>query len=142
MSGRSGLALLNNAAAAAVNVTACLLLVPRLGAVGAAVAAASALVLLQAVQVVEVAFLCGALPFSTGFFKALASGLTAAAAVEYLLPARGDSLWRAFESGAAALVAYGALVLMLGLAAEEWTVVHQVVGWGRRGAPPHVESVS
>lgn len=66
MAGRSGLSLANNGAALAINVALNIVLVPRLGAVGAAVAWSAAITTRNALPLTQVRFLLGMTPVSGG----------------------------------------------------------------------------
>lgn len=131
MSGRSLLALANNVGAATVNVVLCLVLVPRIGSIGAAASVAFSVGLLQMLQVVEVAILYRILPFSKGTVKAVAAGAVAMLLTGYLLPAAQGSYYQVLHAGIAT-VTYGALLLAFGLGAEERTVMTNVLRSFRR----------
>ncbi|MDP2726054.1 MAG: flippase [Dehalococcoidia bacterium] len=80
MTGRPRLNLANDAAALAITAALCLLLIPRLGMLGAAVAAAAATTLVNLLRALEVRVLLGMSPASNGIWKPLAAGLAAGAA--------------------------------------------------------------
>ena len=82
--GRSRTMLVNNLLALAANVGLCLVLIPRFGMEGAALAALCALVVLQAVQSFEAHLLARAHPFSRAFLRLAALGVVIMVA-EWLL---------------------------------------------------------
>lgn len=66
MAGRSGLSLMNNAAALAVNVAFNVLLIPSLGVTGAAISWSAAIVVRNALPVAQIRSLLGMSPVSSG----------------------------------------------------------------------------
>jgi len=137
MDGRSRLVLLNNLVAASTNVALCCLLIPRMGALGAALSSASSVALLQTLQLVEVALLYRVHPFSPGFFKALAAGAVALLLAEFALGALDlPTLGRVLLQAVVILAGYGLMLLALGLATEERELVRKF--WRKVFGTSHV----
>jgi O-antigen/teichoic acid export membrane protein/Mrp family chromosome partitioning ATPase len=139
MSGRPGLNVLDNLVGLVVNVALNLLLIPRYGMVGSAVAWAVSLCLVNGARVVQVWLAMGMLPFE----RAAAKGVAAAAAA--LVAALGvrATLQRPEQllvGAAAVAVVYLAALLAQGLTAEDRLVLRALLR--RRpvpvwpGAPP------
>lgn len=127
MSGRSGLVLLNNLVAATANVVLCLVLLPRCGMIGAAIAASSAVAILQLLQLAEAVGLYRIVPFSAGFVKAVAAGGLALVAAEWAVPFGGMSLfWSITARVGVVVVTYVTLVLLSGLESEERDLLRRV----------------
>ncbi|WP_246491645.1 polysaccharide biosynthesis C-terminal domain-containing protein [Actinomadura alba] len=84
MAGRSGLSLVNNAAALAVNLTLNLLLIPHHGVVGAAIAWAAALVTRNLLPLVQVRRVLGMSPMSAGLLWAAGSAVLSFAVLPLL----------------------------------------------------------
>lgn len=131
MSGRPALNMADNVAALALNVGLNLWLIPAHGIVGAAIAWAASLALVNIARLVQVWLTINALPFDAGVVKgivagagALAVGLTARA----LLPASMQ-----LPIGvAASVIAYLGLVIGLGVTAEDRLVLRLL---DRRAGP-------
>lgn len=124
MSGRSTLVLVNNLVAAIVNVVLNLLLTPRIGILGAALAAASAVVLVQVMQVVEVFVLYRAHAFSPALLKACAAAAVATVVLHLPMFARMTGVAARLAVGVPVLlVTYLATLLLLGLDREEREIV-------------------
>jgi O-antigen/teichoic acid export membrane protein len=77
MSGRPYLTLLNNAAVAAVNVGACLVLIPRYGVTGAACSTTGAITLVNLIKLIQVRVIFGVNPFTVRAVRAAGAGLLA-----------------------------------------------------------------
>jgi O-antigen/teichoic acid export membrane protein len=124
----------DNLAALVLNVLLNLWLIPAYGIVGAAVAWALSLAVVNAARVVQVKRLIGALPVSAGMAKGLAAGAAALGAgllVRALLPAGFGTL----VAGLAAIaVVYLGAVLGLGLSREDRMVLRALIR--RRAAHP------
>lgn len=136
MSGRSRLVLLNNLIASGANVALCLVLAPRFGLIGAAIAASSGLVLIQLLQIGEVAVLHRTHAFSWSTLRAfLAGAITMACAIWAAPQLPGPVVLRMAYGLVALLVLYGALVFASGLTEEDKRVfasVRRRIGGGRR----------
>jgi O-antigen/teichoic acid export membrane protein len=95
-SGRSRLILLNNVGTCALNLVLCLVLIPRYGMLGAALAATLSLVAIHTVVAIEVQLLARAQPLSVGFLRVLGVGVALIAgeiAVHRLVGAGTGLLW-------------------------------------------------
>ncbi len=88
MSGHSWLALANNTGSMALNIVLGYLLIPAHGIVGAGLAAAAALVLVNLVRLVEVRILMGVSPYDRNIVKPYVAGLVAGGLI-YLVPLTG-----------------------------------------------------
>jgi O-antigen/teichoic acid export membrane protein len=140
MSGRVALNMWDNLAALVLNVLLNLWLIPAYGIVGAAVAWAVSLAVVNAARVLQVRRLIRALPVSAGMLKGLAAGaaaLLAGFAVRALLPEGFGAL----AAGVAAIaVVYLGVVLGLGLSREDRMVLRALVR--RRAGADRAEAVT
>jgi O-antigen/teichoic acid export membrane protein len=127
MSGRVALNMWDNLAALVLNVLLNLWLIPAYGIVGAAVAWAVSLAVVNAARVLQVRWLIRALPVSRGMLYGLLAGAAALAAgfaVKAVLPTGFGTL----VAGLAAIVAvYVGVVLALGLSAEDRMVLRALI---------------
>lgn len=134
MSGRVALNMWDNLAALVLNVLLNLVLIPAYGIVGAAVAWAASLAVVNAARVLQVRALIRALPVSRGMLTGLVAGaaaLLAGLAVRAVLPGGFGTL----AAGLVVIVAvYTGAVLALGLSREDRMVLRAVLR--RRGTPP------
>jgi len=129
---RSRLFLINNLCAAAVNILLGLVLIPRMGLMGAAIAVLVSTGGFQVALTIETWMLERVHPFTMSLLKPAAAALVAFA-VEYALHAglhAGPVRVTAVIAGGA--VSYLAALLLLGLAPEERDVVRKLVGRLRR----------
>jgi O-antigen/teichoic acid export membrane protein len=139
MGGRSRLLMFNNLGAALLNVAVGLVLVPRMGISGAAIAVLVSATAFQVALTIEAWIIERVHPFTTSLVKPLVAAAVALAAEIAL---RGLVHGRAARFGlviAGGLVSYGAVLLMLGLGAEEKEILKRLAARaGRRlrgGAP-------
>jgi O-antigen/teichoic acid export membrane protein len=127
MSGRVALNMWDNLAALVLNVLLNLWLIPAYGIIGAAVAWAVSLAVVNAARVLQVRSLIQALPVSRGMLTGLLAGVAALGAgfaVKALLPAGFGTL----VAGLAAIaVVYAGAVLALGLSREDRMVLRALV---------------
>lgn len=121
MSGRQYLTMTNNALVAGLNVVGCLLLIPRFGMTGAAVSTASALLLVNAIKLVEVRLLFGIHPFRGQSVRVLlaAAGAVAAALPVAVLPKWPGPLLELAAAGGILFAAYAGLAWWLAMTAED-----------------------
>lgn len=141
LTGHQRLELYNSFGMVAVNVAMCLVLIPRWGARGAAVASAVSIVGLNAARMAEVwkvfrmsPFDRGSLVLAAGGAVALGAGWAAHAAVE-------GPVLRVLAAAAAVAVCFGAAVAWRGIGEEDRRVYRQVRERARRReAPPVVEA--
>ncbi|MGH9123785.1 MAG: oligosaccharide flippase family protein [Acidimicrobiales bacterium] len=118
MSGRITVSMLDNVGALVLNVALNLVLIPRYGIVGSAVAWAVALVAVNAARVFQVSRGMGMLPFDASSAKGFAAGSVAAAAgVAVLLNSSG--LVALFGGTAVVCVTYLAVLLLLGVSTDD-----------------------
>jgi O-antigen/teichoic acid export membrane protein len=121
MSGRPYLTLVNNAAVSALNVGACLILIPRYGLTGAACSTTGAITLVNLIKLVQVRVLFGINPFREETLRALAAGLLAAGTVApaALLLAWPDAAVQVLVSAALLVLLYAALFWWSAAGGEE-----------------------
>ena len=134
MSGRVWLNMVDNVGVLILNVGLNLVLIPRMGAVGAAVAWSASLVVANLVKVLQVRFVVGTSPSGAGIIKGLAAAapsLVAAVAVHHLV-----SSWpaRLALGGVVIAGAYLTTVLLLGLNDDDRMMVQAALGRRRRPA--------
>jgi O-antigen/teichoic acid export membrane protein len=118
-SGRSHLTLINNFFGAAFNVVASLVLVPRLGLLGAALAALGTIVIVQGAALVEARVLYRVLPFSGALWKPLAAALCAFVTEALVHAAIGATLVRVVAVTGSGVVVFVGVLLAAGLPEEE-----------------------
>ena len=119
ISGRSRLVLLNNSIGAVVNVAAGLLLIPRLGMVGTAVASLGSVALVQVAGVIEVRATQGVFPFDRAILKTLLAATIAFGAQTVVASHLAGTAVRVAAVIFSGLLAYGAVLGALGLAPED-----------------------
>jgi O-antigen/teichoic acid export membrane protein len=132
MAGRSRLLLVNTVGAAIVNVVLGVVLVPRLGIMGAAVAVLASVVALQVALTIETWIIERVHPFTFALVKPLAAALVmlvAEAALHTFVPDRVARIAAVIAAGA---VSYAAALLLFGLAPEERALLRRVTGRLRR----------
>lgn len=130
MSGRSKLHLFNNALLLAVNVSLHLLLIPRLGILGAAAATAGSIVLMDLLILFQVKRFVGLSPFRPELLKPLAScGLAAGGCLGFLAVVRGGEpgLLITAAGSAVFLAIYGGATLALGIGREDKAVLGRIL---------------
>ncbi len=124
MSGRSRLFLLNNVGAALLNIALGVVLVPRVGIAGAAIAVLVSVTVFQVALTVEAWFLERVHPFTRALAKPVAAALVMAGAEAALYAfAPGGTAARAGSTLAGGVVAYLAALAAFGLAPEERALV-------------------
>jgi O-antigen/teichoic acid export membrane protein len=128
MSDNERIVLLDNVAVAVLNVGLNLWLIPIYGPLGAAIATAVSVTLINTVQVVQVRSRLGMTPFDTDLFRPLAAGTVAgvagwgtAAGIAYSIhpPWMLDALVGMAVTG----VVYAGAVIAIGLPKADWTVL-------------------
>jgi O-antigen/teichoic acid export membrane protein len=133
MSGRSVLELINVAASLICNVVLNLLLIPRFGMMGAAVAWAAVIIGVNVARVVEVRVLFGIGPFGRTLWKptiAIGVATVATISLRFALMAAGVHvlLPRLAVMGAVFGITYGAVTLGIGIEREDWTLLKTLAG--------------
>jgi O-antigen/teichoic acid export membrane protein len=137
MAGRSRLLLVNTVAAAILNVALGVVLVPRLGIFGAAIAVLASVTSFQVALTIQTWLLERVHPFSFRLLKPLAAALVTLAAetaLHLFVPDRAARIALVIAGGA---VAYAAALLAFGLGPEERGLLRRLVGRLRgRGPQP------
>ena len=128
MAGRSRLLLVNTVAAAVLNVALGVVLVPRLGIVGAAIAVLASVTSFQVALTIQTWLLERVHPFTFRLLKPLAAALVALAAEIALHLFIRDRAARVALVIAGGAVAYVAALLALGLGPEERQLLRRLVG--------------
>lgn len=135
MSGRVAINMYDNIAALLLNILLNLWLIPAYGIIGAAVAWAISLAVVNIARVLQVRALIHALPVTTGMLKGFAAGLAAFAAgmiVRLLVPGWPEQLLVGLP---VVVLSYVATVLVLGLSREDIMVLRTLRRGGRRASP-------
>lgn len=135
MSGRVALNMVNNVTVLVLNVVLNLLLIPRMGILGAAVAWSGSLAVVNIARVVQVRLITGHTPFGMETVKEAVAAVAAAAVgllVHLLLPTGAVQL---VVGVLAVLLAYAAAVAVLGISQADKVMIRGVLR-GRRRAKP------
>jgi O-antigen/teichoic acid export membrane protein len=132
MSGRPQFAMANNIVALALNIGLNIWLIPRYGIVGAGVAWASSLIVINLSRVVQVYVTMGMLPFDRG----MAKGVVAAAAalpVGWLIRS-GTSGWSTLVAGFISVtIVYAGVCFVLGVDSQDRLLWNSVTRRARTG---------
>lgn len=132
-SGRPGLSMIDNVGALILNIGLNLWLIPTHGILGAAIAWAVSLTLVNAVRVLQVWATMRMLPFDAGVLKGLVAG-AGALGVGLVVPSFTSPPWELLTGVVALSGTYLLLVAVMGLTAEDRLVFKMVlgrVGFGR-----------
>jgi len=129
MSGRSRLFFLDNLGAALLNLGLGVFLVPRLGIIGAAIAAFASMAGVQLALTIQSWVLERIHPFAPAQLKPLAAGAVTAVAEWFVHATLAPGPARVVVVIAAGLIVYFTVLLALGLPAEERQFIGRV--WGR-----------
>lgn len=136
VSGRSVLMLKNNVAVAVVNVALGLLLIPRFGIMGAAIAALAGVVLLHTLVTIEVRLAHGVYPVGWSTLKPIAAAAIMLGIERLVSTNVGRPAARIPLVIAAGLVSYLAALVALGLAPEDRALIgrmrERIRGWQAR----------
>jgi len=135
MAGRARLVLANQVGAAALNLALCLLLVPRLGILGAAFAVVLALGAMIVAMLVEVALLERVHPFHAALVKPLFASVACLCAQLATAWALDLTALRVLATVATGIASYLAMLLLLGLGAEEKDIARSLLARLRSRAP-------
>jgi O-antigen/teichoic acid export membrane protein len=122
MSGRSKLQLANVTFLLTLNIILNFMLIPELGARGAALATAISIILFDIISVVEVASIMKMTPFRPDFLKVLASGgvmLFLGVVLKEIYPVSLHPIIRAVIGSAVLFSIYGMVILLLGIGKED-----------------------
>jgi O-antigen/teichoic acid export membrane protein len=130
MSGHTRLKLLNSTVAVGSGIGLSVVLIPPFGLVGAAVASAAPLIIVNLMRLVEVAVLIRVTPYDRSYVKPLvASALAAAAAVAVTIAIAIDPVLEAAVGFAVIASVYVAATARLGLTADDRAILHRA--WRR-----------
>lgn len=133
MSGRVAINMYDNIAALLLNILLNLWLIPAYGIIGAAIAWAFSLAVVNVARVLQVRALIRAVPVTVGMIKGLGAGLAALAAglvIRLLLPGWPEQLLVGLP---VVVTVYVGVVLALGLSREDIMVLRTLRRGGRRG---------
>lgn len=120
MTGRQKLNMVNSIGLAVLNIVLNLLMIPRYGIAGAALATTIALGLINLARVIQVKLLYGFTPFRSDIYKPLLSGTIALALFYFLKALLGwDDVVRTLVLCAAFLIVYFVLLFLFGLREEK-----------------------
>jgi O-antigen/teichoic acid export membrane protein len=128
MTGNTPVNLVNSVIQIAFAIGLCFLLIPRWGAIGAAVAVLVTSAIIHLLLVVEVFVLFGMLPYNLGFIKPIVAGLVALA-IGWLTSQWlhiQTNLLLASITACVILAAYMGMILLLGLSPEDRAVFTQL----------------
>jgi O-antigen/teichoic acid export membrane protein len=126
MTGHTRLKLMNSIIAISVTVILNLFLIQSLGLIGVAIATLSSVAILNFLRVGEVYKLMKMLPFSIGYLKPIFSGLISLAVILLLMqvmPSTENFIYVILNS-IVLIIVYIAILLLLGLSAEDRQVLH------------------
>jgi len=128
MTGNTPVKLANSAVQAVSSLTLCFILIPRWGAVGAAIAVLSTAALVNLLRLTEVYFLFRIFPYNKKFIKPALAGLLALVIgwlVHYFFHTDAN-LILAILNGLVIVVIYAGTILLLGLSQEDKIVVEHL----------------
>jgi O-antigen/teichoic acid export membrane protein len=128
MTGYAKLKLLNSILWITLGVGTNFLLIPRWGLVGAAVAVLIGITTINLLRVLEIWILFRLLPYNLSFVKPIVAGLAAFGVAQIMgqwFPAEANLLYTAID-GFMVLAVYASVLLLLGLAPEDRTVLAQM----------------
>ena len=119
MSGRPALTMANNLCGLALNIGLNIWLIPRFGLVGAGIAWAASLALINVSRLAQVWFTMGMLPFDKGLVKGVTAAAVAAI-VAFVVQRAGDNGLATVAVGALSIGAvYGGMIFLLGVDADD-----------------------
>ena len=130
MTGKTGLKLVNVIAVFAIAVGLNLLLIPRWGLIGAAVASTTATVVVNLIRLAEVYVLYRLQPYNVSFLKPVAAGLVALASawiISQLFPTEPSLIYVGFVT-TIILAVYAGMILLLGLSQEDRAILAHLGG--------------
>ena len=132
MTGLVKISLADNFAALVLNVSLNLVLIPRFGVIGAAIAWTSSLILVNGVKYLQVRQILGVRAQGTGMPATLVAALPAAAVAGGLSLVLGPSPVSLIVAGSAVLVVYLGILLLRGLEDDDRALLARAVGTRRR----------
>lgn len=127
MSGRVAINMVDNVAVLALDIALNLLLIPRLGIVGAAIAWSTSLAVVNLTRVVQVWRFEHVLPWTSGMLRATVAAAAAAAVALLIRENVHERLWSVVLGGVAILVVYLLVVRALGISADDRVVLQSIV---------------
>jgi len=129
MSGRTRISLANAGGALALNIVLNLILIPRHGMLGSAVALSASMAVVNLVRLAEVRWLLKMHPYRWDSLKPLAAGILAfagGALVRSILPLPEGSIWPILAAGFVFTAAYAGLLIALGIGGEDKLVFARI----------------
>ena len=129
MSGRTGISLANTSGVLALNILLNIILVPRHGIMGSAIALALSMALVNLVRLVEVRWLLKIHPYRWDSLKPLAAGIMALLILmlaESSLTKSAGGLWRLAAGILLFSASYAAILAALGIGREETFVFQKI----------------
>jgi O-antigen/teichoic acid export membrane protein len=131
MSGHSKLHLINATLSAFLTVVLCYLLVPEFGAIGAAIAVATTLILVNILRLVEVFYLLHIHPYHWDFARSTLAGLMSLGTAYYvkrqIIEWAATEVWRELAAGSIFLILYVVLLGVFQVNNEEKELMRWVV---------------
>jgi O-antigen/teichoic acid export membrane protein len=138
MSGRPALTMVNNLCGLALNIGLNVLLIPRFGLMGAGIAWAASLALINLARVAQVWFTMHMQPVDRGLVKGVAAAAAAAVVAMVVRQAGGAGLPTLAVGALSIGAVYGAMIFLLGIDSDDrlvWrTLRHRLTGAGADAA--------
>ena len=132
MSGSNRLNMIDNVVTLVLNVTLNIVLIPQYGIVGAGMAWAASLAVMNVVKLLQLRRLLGALPFDRTSAKTVAAGLCAAGIALLVRALPPTSGWGLLADVIVVYAAYVIVTLTLRLSPQEISVLREARGIARR----------
>jgi O-antigen/teichoic acid export membrane protein len=130
MTGNTKLKLLNSLVSVGATLGLNLLLIPRWGLLGAAIAALAAAIMVNLLRLVEVFILFRLLPYNMNFIKPVTAGLIAVAVSTLLHSIHTIDMGLFTAMNALILLAvYGGIIFLLGISPEDHLILNRI--WQR-----------
>jgi O-antigen/teichoic acid export membrane protein len=130
MTGRPGLTLMNSWLSGILNILLNLLLIPRYGMLGAAIATGVSVVTVNLIRLIQVRYIFQCYPFRLGTLKTLTACAIAGAAVWLLSHTYQLEAWSKVAVLGGGVVIYGGLLVLLGWDEEDRHLIADLL---RRG---------
>jgi O-antigen/teichoic acid export membrane protein len=129
MSGYTKLKLVNNIISISLSIGLNVLLIPRLGIVGAAISALIVFTALNSIRILQVYYLMRLLPYNLSFLKPVVAALTVFFLIFFLkqwLPV-GDNIFLVAIYGCVLLTVFAAMIWLMGLSSEDRMLLERVL---------------
>jgi O-antigen/teichoic acid export membrane protein len=128
MTGNTPVKLINSVVQTILSIGLCILLIPKWGALGAALAVLISFTVIHVILVIEVYMLFRMLPYTLGFFKPLVAGLIALPIGWFISHffLSGTNFFLAIVNGLIIMVIYIGVILLLGLSPEDRSVLNHL----------------